>query len=61
MTTANTLMLQAAVQLTMSSAQWFMVLLLAPAVAFVFVVIAAVGAYPLIRALEKNIPRSAGK
>ena len=33
-------------------AQWFMVLLLAPAVALIFVVIAAVGAYPLIRALR---------
>jgi len=51
-TTANTLMLQAAVQLTMLIAQWFMVLLLAPAVALIFVVIAAVGAYPLVRALR---------
>lgn len=51
-TVANTLMLQAAVQLTMLIAQWFMVLLLAPAVALIFVVIVAVGAYPLIRALK---------
>jgi len=51
-TTANTLMLQAAVQLTMLIAQWLMVLLLAPAVALIFVVIAAVGAYPLVRALK---------
>jgi ATP-binding cassette subfamily C protein len=51
-TTANTLMLQAAVQLTMLIAQWLMVLLLAPAVALIFVVIVAVGAYPLIRALK---------
>ena len=51
-TTANTLMLQAAVQLTMLIAQWFMVLLLAPAVALIFVLIAAVGAYPLVRALK---------
>jgi ATP-binding cassette, subfamily C, bacterial len=51
-TTANTLMLQAAVQLTMLIAQWFMVLLLAPAVALIFLVIAAAGAYPLVRALK---------
>jgi ATP-binding cassette, subfamily C, bacterial len=51
-TTANTLMLQAAVQLTMLIAQWFMVLLLAPAVALIFLAIAGVGAYPLIRSLK---------
>ena len=51
-TTANMLMLQAAVQLTMLIAQWFMVLLLAPAVALIFLVIAGAGAYPLIRALK---------
>src|SRR5689334_11087942 len=51
-TTANTLMLQAAVQFTMLIAQWFMVLLLAPPVALIFLVIAVIGAYPLIRALR---------
>ena len=51
-TSANMLLLQGAVQLTMLVAQWFMVLLLAPAVALVFVVMAALGAYPLLRALK---------
>ncbi|HZU51381.1 MAG TPA: ABC transporter ATP-binding protein, partial [Sphingomicrobium sp.] len=46
------LMLQGAVQFTMLLAQWFMVLLLAPAVAVIFLVIAAIGAFPLVRALK---------
>ncbi len=51
-TSAVQLMLQAAVQLAMLLAQWAVTFLIAPAVALIFLVIAALGAVPLIRALK---------
>lgn len=51
-TSAVQLMLQAAVQLAMLLAQWAVTFLIAPAVALIFLVIAVVGAIPLVRALK---------
>jgi len=50
-TSAAQLLLQLAVSGFMLLAQWFMTLLIAPPVALIFVLIAVVGAFPLIRAL----------
>ena len=50
-TGAAALLLLAAVSLAMLAAQWLMTLLIAPAVALIFLLIAAVGAVPLMRAL----------
>jgi ATP-binding cassette subfamily C protein len=50
-TSGAQLLLQGAVSLVMLVAQWFMTLLIAPAVASIFLVIGVVGAVPLIRAL----------
>jgi ATP-binding cassette subfamily C protein len=53
-TSAVQLMLQAAVQLAMLLAQWAVTFLIAPAVALIFLLIAAVGAVPLVRALSAS-------
>jgi len=50
-TSAAQLILQLAVSGAMLIAQWFMTLLIAPPVALIFVLIAVVGAFPLVRAL----------
>jgi len=50
-TSAAQLLLQLAVSGFMLLAQWFMTLLIAPPVALIFVLIAVVGAFPLVRAL----------
>ena len=50
-TSAAQLLLQGSVSLVMLVAQWLMTLLIAPAVALIFLVIGAIGAVPLIRAL----------
>jgi ATP-binding cassette subfamily C protein len=50
-TSGAQLLLQGAVSLVMLVAQWFMTLLIAPAVASIFLVIGVVGAVPLVRAL----------
>ncbi len=50
-TSAAQLLLQGSVQLAMLVAQWLMTLLIAPAVALIFLLIGIIGAVPLMRAL----------